>query len=113
MAYDERLAERVRRALAPRRNVVEKKMFGGVCYLISGHMACGIVDDRLMVRLTPEDAEARLRERHVKPMDYTGRPLKGFVFVDAGGTKTAAQLKRWVECAAVYAESLPAKKARR
>lgn len=110
MAYDEQLANRVRDALSPRRTVGEKKMFGGICFMLSGHMACGIVDDKLMVRLAPEDAVARLAEPHVKPMDFTGRPLKGFVYVERGGTKTAAQLKVWIERAAAFSESLPAKK---
>ena len=110
MAYDEQLAERVRQALAPRRNVREKKMFGGVCYMVGEHMACGVVDDKLMVRLTPEECVARLREPHVGPMDFTGRPLRGFLFVHASGTKTNTQLKRWVERAAVFAETQPAKK---
>jgi TfoX/Sxy family transcriptional regulator of competence genes len=113
MAFDERLAERVRRALAPRRNVVEKKMFGGLCYMVGNHMACGIVDDKLMVRLSAEAAAELLQVPHVKPMDFTGRPLKGFLYVEAGGIRTAAQLKRWIERAAAHAESLPPKKAAR
>jgi len=110
MAFDERLAARVQKALAPRRNVTERKMFGGVCYLLDGHMACGIVDNKLMVRGAAEDTAAWLRTPHVKPMDFTGRPLKGFVYVEHGGTKTAAQLKQWIERAAAFAESQPPKK---
>jgi TfoX/Sxy family transcriptional regulator of competence genes len=109
MAYDEHLANRVRDALSPRRTVTEKKMFGGVCFMLSGHMVCGIVDDKLMVRLAPEEAAARLTEPHVKPMDFTGRPLKGFLYVERGGTKTAAQLREWIERAAAFSKSLPAK----
>ena len=110
MAYDERLAERVRLALAPRRNVTERKMFGGVCFMLNGHMACGIVDDKLMVRLAHDVAASLMGSPHVKPMDFTGRPLKGFVYVERGGMRTAAQLRKWTERAAVYAESQPPKK---
>ncbi len=112
MAYDEKLAERVRRALAPRRNVAERKMFGGVCFMVDDHMACGIVMDMLMVRLSAGAAAASLTEKHVRPMDFTGKPLKGFLYVEADGIKTAAQLRKWVERAVAHAESLPAKKRR-
>ncbi len=112
MAYDEKLAERMRRALAPRRNVVERKMFGGVCFMVDDHMACGIVMDMLMVRLSAEAAAASLKEKHVRPMDFTGKPLKGFLYIAADGLKTAAQLRKWVERAVAHAESLPVKKRR-
>ena len=111
MAYDEKLTERVRLALAPRRNVVEMKMFGGVCFTVDGHMACGIVKDLLMVRLSAQAAAAALTEEHVRPMDFTGKPLKGFLYVEPAGIATAARLKHWVQRAAAHAESLPARQA--
>jgi TfoX/Sxy family transcriptional regulator of competence genes len=110
LPYDKKLAGRVRKILASRRNVLAKEMFGGVCFMIGGHMACGIVEDRLMVRLTQEEAAARLGEPHVKPMDYTGRPLRGFLFVGHDGIRTAAPLRQWVERAAAFAEARPPRK---
>jgi hypothetical protein len=107
VSYDEQFANRVRNALSRHRHVTEKKMFGGVCFMVSGHMACGIVDDRLMVRLAPAAAAMCLTEPHVTPMDFTGRPLKGFLFVGPGGTKATAQLRKWIERAVTFAESLP------
>ena len=110
MAYDEALAERVRQALAPRRDVEEKRMFGGVCFMVGGHMAVGVDKDRLMVRLSHEETARRLNEAHVSPMDFTGKPMRGFLFVAAPGVRTAAGVKRWVERAAAHAGTLPAKK---
>jgi TfoX/Sxy family transcriptional regulator of competence genes len=103
MAYDERLAERVRDALAPRRDVEEKKMFGGLAFMVAGHMAVGVQKEKLMVRLAPEDAAARLGEAHVAPMDFTGRPLKGFLYIEPAGVRTAAGVRKWVDRAVAYA----------
>ncbi len=109
MAYDEELAERIRSALAGREDVVERKMFGGLAFMLGGHMCCGVVEDELVVRLGPERAEAALGRPHTRPMDFTGRPLKGFVFVTAQGVRTDAALRRWVEQATDFAASLPRK----
>ena len=109
MAFDVRLAERVRRALAPRRDVEEKRMFGGIAFMVQGHMACGIVGSSLMVRLDHEMAAASLRRRHVRPMDFTGKPMRGFLYVDAPGIATTAKLRDWVRRATAHAESLPVK----
>ncbi|MBL8996498.1 MAG: TfoX/Sxy family protein [Gemmatimonadetes bacterium] len=110
MAYDEALAERVRQALSPRRDVEEKRMFGGLAFMVASHMAVGVEKERLMVRLSPERAEACLEEAHVRPMDFTGRPLKGFVYVEAAGVQTTAGVRKWVARAVAHAESLPPKK---
>lgn len=112
MAYDEALAERVRQALAPRRDVEEKRMFGGIAFMVASHMAVGVEKERLMVRLSPERAEACLKEPHVRPMDFTGRPMKGFLYVEAAGVRTAAGVRKWVMRAVDHATSLPPKKAR-
>jgi len=80
MAYDERLAERVRGAMGKRKDVVEKKMFGGIAFMVRGHMSCGIVGSSLMVRIDPAREEKMLRERGAKPMDFTGRPMRGFLY---------------------------------
>ncbi len=109
MPFSESLATRIRAALAGRRDVVEKRMFGGVAFMVRGHMSVGVVGDALMVRLAPDDSASFLSEPHVRPMDFTGRPLKGFLYVDPPGIATAATLRRWVGRATAYAESQPVK----
>ena len=84
MAYDERLAQRVREELADRPGYAEKKMFGGLCFLLRGNMCCGVGKDGLMVRVGPEQYESALADDHARQMDFTGRPMKGFVFVHPG-----------------------------
>jgi hypothetical protein len=96
MAYDERLANRIRRALSDRRGFTERKMFGGLAFLCQGRMCCGIVGNDLMVRLPIDEFDAALQRRHVRPMDFTGRPLKGFVYVSPSGVATAAALRAWL-----------------
>jgi len=102
MAYDERMAERIRHVLNTRRGVTEKKMFGGLAFLLHGKMFCGLAGPDLMVRVGPDRHAAALAEPHVRPMDFTGRPMKGYVYVDPGGIKTDPQLKRWVEMGADF-----------
>jgi TfoX/Sxy family transcriptional regulator of competence genes len=109
VAYDEALADRVRDALAPRADLSERKMFGGIAFTIGGNMALGVIDDQLMVRLDHADAERALDEPHVRPMDFTGRPMKGMVFVDAEGTEADGDLAGWVDAGADFAASLPPK----
>jgi TfoX/Sxy family transcriptional regulator of competence genes len=109
MAYDEGLAERIRGVLEEQPGVSEKRMFGGVAFLVKGHMSVGIVQDKLMVRVGPESYDRVLRERHARRMDFTGRPMKGFVYVVPSGYETDADLQRWVNLGVSYAASLPAK----
>lgn len=109
MAYDEALAERVRDALAPRADLTERKMFGGIAFMVGGNMAIGVLGDDLMVRLDPADAERALAEQHVRPMDFTGRPMKGMVFVEPAATATDDDLAGWVDAGADFAASLPPK----
>lgn len=109
MAFDEALAERVREALTGRARVGERKMFGGIAFMVGGNMAVGILGDDLMVRLDPEDAERALAEPHVRPMDFTGRPMKNMVFVGPEGTASDESLAAWVDAGADYASSLPPK----
>jgi TfoX/Sxy family transcriptional regulator of competence genes len=97
MAYDERLANRIRTALRGRDDVVEKKMFGGLTFMVAGKMACGVVHDDLMVRVGPDGHEAALAEPHTRPMDFTGRPMHGMVYVDPAGLATDAELVQWVD----------------
>jgi TfoX/Sxy family transcriptional regulator of competence genes len=97
MAYDEKLADRVRRAVGPRPDVTEKKMFGGIAFLLDGKMFCGVASDDLMVRVGPARYAAALARAHVRPMDFTGRPMNGYVFVGPGGTRTEKTVAPWVE----------------
>jgi hypothetical protein len=85
-------------------------MFGGLAFLLGGHMFCGIVKDALMVRLGPEGASRALGQPHVRPMDFTGRPMKGMIFVDPEGLRGDA-LRQWVDAAVGYAGDLPPKPA--
>src|SRR4051812_3104531 len=106
MAYSEELAGRIRDQIAGRSGVTERKMFGGIAWLVNGHMAVGTLVDDLMVRLDPDDAQRALAEAHVGPMDFTGRPMRGFVKVDAAGIADDTSLARWVDEAADHAASL-------
>ncbi len=110
MAYDEELAERVRAALGPVAGVTEIKMFGGLCFTVGGNMAVGVMGDDLMVRLSPEDGVEALSEPGARPMDFTGRPMHGFLYVGPAGQETDRSLHDWVERGVDYAASLPPKK---
>jgi hypothetical protein len=109
VAYDEILAGRVRDALAPCADLSERKMFGGISFMVGGNMAVGVIEDDLMVRLDPADAETALGEEYVRPMDFTGRPMKGMVFVGPEGTAGDDDLSGWVDAGADFASSLPPK----
>ena len=109
MAYDEELAERVRRALAPREGLSEKKMFGGIAFMLRGNMACGIVKDELMVRVGPERYDDALARPHARPMDFTGRAMRGMVYVTPEGLRSDTDLSVWLQRGLEFAESLPPK----
>lgn len=85
MAHDEGLAERIRELLDERDDVAEMKMFGGVAFMIRSHMAVGIIRDDLMVRVGPEAYEELLRQPHARPMDFNGKPMKGYLYIAPGG----------------------------
>jgi TfoX/Sxy family transcriptional regulator of competence genes len=106
MSYDESLAVRIRYVLKNRENVTEKKMFGGLAFLLHGKMFCGIVKDELMVRVGPDRFEDSLGEAHVRPMDFTGRPMNGYVFVEPEGCLTEKEVKVWVERGTAFATTL-------
>jgi TfoX/Sxy family transcriptional regulator of competence genes len=91
------LATRIRKALAKRRNVTEKSMFGGLAFLVGGRMCCGVLGDDLVVRVAADRYDAALARPHVRPMDFTGRPMKGFIYVGPGGTKSGPALLKWLE----------------
>ena len=105
MAYDEALAERIRIALRGRDDVAERKMFGGITFMVAGKMACGVIHEDLMVRVGAESHEAAVAEPHTRPMDFTGRPMRGMVYVAPAGVRTDAALDRWVQRAVTVAVS--------
>ena len=109
MPYDEKLAERVRAIFQTEPTYSEKKMFGGVCFMVGRNMAVGVTGTDLMVRPGPENFEAALALPHARPMDFTGRPMKGFVYVESEGLETDTALAAWVERGAAFARSLPPK----
>jgi TfoX/Sxy family transcriptional regulator of competence genes len=110
MAYNETLAERIRRQLSDRTDVVERKMFGGLAFMVKGHMCCGVVGDELMVRVGPEVYEVALKEKYAREMDFTGKPLRGMVYVAAPGLASAKQLGKWIERGLQFALTLPEKR---
>ncbi len=109
MAFDEALADRVRDVLVPRAELSERKMFGGIAFMVGGSMAVGVIGEDLMVRLDPTDAQQALKEPHTRPMDFTSRPMKGMIFVEPPGTEADEDLAGWVEAGADFAASLPPK----
>ena len=96
MPYDQDLAARIRRVLRRRANIIERQMFGGLAFMCKGKMCCGIVGRDLMVRILEKDMASALKHPHVRPMDFTGRPLRGFVYVAPQGVATDDSLRRWV-----------------
>ena len=109
MAYDEDLAERVRAALGGVRRTSEQQMFGGVAFMVAGNMAVGIVGDDLMVRVGADLHHDALTRPHVREMDFTGRPMKGMIYVGPEGVDADEDLSLWVRLGVAYATSLPPK----
>jgi TfoX/Sxy family transcriptional regulator of competence genes len=113
MAYDEKLAQRIRQAFGARRDIAERKMFGGLTFLCGGRMCCGIVGADLMVRVAEDQFDEVVRRPHVRPMDFTGRPMRGFVYVSPPGFRTAAALRAWLSRGERVASQKAPKPARR
>jgi TfoX/Sxy family transcriptional regulator of competence genes len=109
MAYDKNLADRVGALLKGKRSVTEKKMFGGLCFMVNGNMASGVEKNKLVVRVGPDDYEKFLKQKHVRKMDFTGKPLKGFIYVMPEGLRRTDSLKKWVDRGIQFAQSLPKK----
>jgi TfoX/Sxy family transcriptional regulator of competence genes len=103
VANSEQLLERIRAVLAGRTDVIEKRMFGGVAFMVSGRMACGPHGDRLIVRIGNEAAKKYVGQPNVRPMDFTGKVLRSFATIEPDGIKTEAQLREWVLMAATFA----------
>jgi hypothetical protein len=109
MAFDESLAARIRDALARRKNVEEKKMFGGICFLLNGNLLVGVWKDSLIARLGPDEGAAALREPHVREFDITGRPMRNWVLIEPEGVEDDDQLTCWIERATKFVRTLPKK----
>lgn len=109
MAYDEVLSGRIRAILSNQPNLVEKKMFGGVGFLIQGNMAAGVHKDMLVVRVGPDDYEQTMNLPHTRPFDMTGRAMKGWVLVEPAGFESQVDLTQWVQSGLDFALTLPPK----
>ena len=109
MAYDEALAERVREVLEPLDGLDERKMFGGISFMLGGNYCCGVLNDDLVVRVSPDLHDEVLGEPHAREMDFTGRPMRGWVYVSPEGTTAGGSLAAWVNRGVAYARSLPPK----
>lgn len=109
MAFDESLVARIRDALTRKKGIVEKKMFGCICFFLNGNALAGVWKDRLIARLGPDEGEAALREPHVREFDITGRPMRKWVAVEPAGVEGDEQLKDWIERATKFVRTLAAK----
>lgn len=109
MAFDEGLAERIRSVVGDREGVQERHMFGGLSFLLNGNMAVGVIKDDLVVRAAPERFEELLARAHARPMDFTGRPMKGWVYVAPEGVEEDSDLALWIAEGVDYAAILPHK----
>jgi len=110
MAYDEQLAQRLRKIFAGKKHVEEKKMFGGLCFMVSDHMCCGIVGNQLMARVGADNYDHCLQRPHVSEMDFTGKAMKGMVYVKAEGIASHRDLNAWIDLCVEFVNTLPAKK---
>ncbi|UCB55752.1 MAG: TfoX/Sxy family protein [Thiotrichales bacterium] len=109
MAYDQALTQRLREIIADRDDIVERKMFGGLAVMLSGNMCCGIVGEDLMARVGPGQYQSALSQAWVRKMDFTGKALKGFVYVGSRGIESDEELENWVKRCEDFVVSLPAK----
>ncbi|MGZ5134550.1 MAG: TfoX/Sxy family protein [Flavitalea sp.] len=112
MAYNEKLADRTREIISlTHKKIVEKKMFGGLCFMVNDKMCVGVEHERLMIRLDPDRYDEVLEKEGCKPMDFTGKIMKGFVFVDIASVNTKAKLNYWIQLALEYnRKAKPSKK---
>jgi TfoX/Sxy family transcriptional regulator of competence genes len=109
MAYDEGTAQRLREVFGERKDVTEKKMFGGIAFMVRGNMCCGVIGETLMARVGPELYKQALTRSHAREMDFTGKPIKGFVQVDPAGFESEKDLKSWVDLCEAFMKTLPTK----
>ena len=113
MSYDENLFMRISSLLRSTKGIEPKKMFGGICFMHKGNMLCGIDGRRLMVRVGPDQYDTVLEMKHAKVMDITGRPMKGFIFVDENGYKTEKALNEWLHLGLNFTSTLSSKKTKK
>ena len=109
MAFDEATAARVRRQLEESPGYAERKMFGGLTFMVRGHMCCGVVKDELMVRVGPEQNDEALSSPHSRPMDFTGKPMNGFIYVAPNGLSSDEELTGWIDRGLKFNSTMPAK----
>ena len=109
MAYDEGLAERIRTLLVDEHNISEKKMFGGIAFMQNDYMFVGVTKDELMARVGPDNQATALAKPHVRPMDFTGKPMKGYIYVEPDGLADDKDLEEWVQLCARFVQILPPK----
>jgi len=109
MAYDEGLAQRIRECLQQRRGITEKRMFGGLAFMANGHMFVGVTGESLMARVGAGAYRSALKNRHVREMDFTGKPMAGYVYVDAPALMSERELLRWLEACLAFVSTLPPK----
>jgi TfoX/Sxy family transcriptional regulator of competence genes len=107
MACDERLVKRIREVLRETRGTGERRMFGGVCFTLNGHMFCGVVKEDIMLRVGPTNYAAALRRPHAREMDFTGKAMAGYVFVAKAGAHNEKSLRAWIDMAAGFVGALP------
>ena len=109
MAFDEGLAERIRDALSKTGTLPEKRMFGGIAFMLNGNMCCGVIKDDLVLRVGEAQGAQALKQPHVRPMDFTGRPMKGYIYISPDGTESDAALKTWLTMAVRFTSTLKRK----
>ena len=109
MAYSEKLEKRISTLLKGKRGLVIKKMFGGVCFMLKNKMIAGIVEDKLMIRCRKDDYDALLKKPHAAVMTFTGKPMKGFLYVEPAGIKTEKQLQKWLDVGVDFLKSVKLK----
>lgn len=110
MAYSEKLAERITALLKPKKGLVIKKMFGGICFMLKDKMIAGIVENKLMIRCIRDEYESLLKKPHAGEMTFTGKPMKGFLYVAPDGIKTDRQLQKWLDVGIEFVKKSPPKK---
>jgi len=109
MAYDESVAQRVRQEIHDREGLSERKMFGGLCLMLHGNMFAGIINGELMLRVGPVNSDELLTRPGARPMDFTGKPMKGYIYIEASAFSSKAGLKDWLGYALSFVETLPPK----
>jgi hypothetical protein len=109
MPYSRSLADRVRRLLGERRNLAEKKMFGGVAFLLNGNLLVCVWQSSLIARVGPDSYEQALKQSHVREFDVTGRPMRGWVMIEPDGLDADAELQTWIDASLAFVETLPPK----